>query len=82
MRTITLRGVAVGENRQEGLVKQLFDAEFQARKENELCFRCDEKYNFGHKCKAKEQRELRMFVVRENNKEVEVIEDDFERKKR
>lgn len=47
-----------------------------------MCFCCDEKYLSGHKCKAKEQRELRMFVVRENNEEVEIIkEDDFEKER-
>lgn len=47
-----------------------------------MCFRYDEKYHFGHKCKTKEQGELRIFVARENNEEVEIIEEyDFEKKK-
>ncbi|TYK04845.1 retrotransposon protein [Cucumis melo var. makuwa] len=64
MRTITLRGVTAGENRRERPGKRLSDAEFQAREDKGLCFRCDEKYHVGHRCKIKEQMELRMFVVR------------------
>lgn len=64
MRTITLRGVTAGENRRERPGKRLSDAEFQARGDKGLCFRCDEKYHVGHRCKIKEQMELRMFVVR------------------
>lgn len=71
MRTITLRRVTADENRQEGPAKRLSNAEFQARRDKGLCFRCDERYHAEHKCKAKEQRELRMFMVRENN-EVEL----------
>ena len=44
------------------------DAEFQARKKKGLCFRCNEKYSADHKCKIKELRELRMFVVVGENK--------------
>ena len=59
MRTITLRGVANGETK-EGPMRRLSDAEFQARKEKGLCFRCDEKYSHDHKCKMKDQKELQM----------------------
>lgn len=78
MRTITLRGVASGEtqNRREGTAKHLSDAKFQARKEKGLCFQCNEKYSHDHKCKAKEQRELRMFVVKAENEEFEIIEEE------
>ncbi|KAL0561468.1 hypothetical protein IC582_001896 [Cucumis melo] len=34
-----------------------------------------EKYSTDHKCKMKEQRELRMFVENNNNEELEIIED-------
>ncbi|TYK02488.1 ty3-gypsy retrotransposon protein [Cucumis melo var. makuwa] len=72
MRTITLRGVTAGDNRRKGPAKKLSDVEFQAHRDKGLCFRC----------KVKEQRELRMFVVRENDEEVEIIEDeDYERNK-
>ena len=41
--TITLRGVSSGETK-EGPTKRLSDAEFLARKEKDLYFRCNEKY--------------------------------------
>ena len=69
IRTITLRRSTTNENKKEGPSKRLSDAEFQARRENGLCFKCDEKYYSGHKCKAKETRELRMFLVRADNVE-------------
>ena len=40
-------------------MKRLSDAEFQARKEKGLCFRCNEKYSHDHRCKNREQMELR-----------------------
>ncbi|TYK05420.1 Ty3/gypsy retrotransposon protein [Cucumis melo var. makuwa] len=56
IRTITLRSHAPTENRREGTYKRLPDAEFQARKEKGLCFRCNEKYSADHKCRLKEQQ--------------------------
>ena len=58
MRIITLRGVVKETNRQEGPSRRLSDAEFQARCEKELCFRCEEKFYAGHRCKVKDQKEL------------------------
>ena len=77
MRTITLKGVTAGENRREGPTKRLSDAEFQSRREKGLCFRCEEKYHVGHRCKAKEQKELRTIVVKENREELEIVEEDY-----
>ncbi|KAA0033135.1 ty3-gypsy retrotransposon protein [Cucumis melo var. makuwa] len=74
-RTITLRSSNTGEARKEGSSKRLSDAEFQTRKEKGLCFKCNEKYLTDHKCKRKEQRELRMFVVTNNHEEFEIIEE-------
>ncbi|KAA0055708.1 protochlorophyllide-dependent translocon component 52 [Cucumis melo var. makuwa] len=78
MRTVTLRGVTTADNKREGLSKRLTDAEFQARREKGLCFKCEEKYYDGHRCKAKEHKKLRMLVVRENGEEFEIIEEDGE----
>lgn len=75
MRTITLRGNTVGEEKKEGPSKRLSDAEFQSKKEKGLCFWCNEKYSHDHKCKAKEQRELRMYVVKDDNEEFEIVEE-------
>ncbi|KAL0533794.1 hypothetical protein IC582_028065 [Cucumis melo] len=76
IRTITLRSFGPNENRREGTYKRLPDAEFQARKEKGLCFRCNEKYSANHKCRLKEQRELRMFVVTEGREEYEIVEEE------
>ncbi|KAA0063300.1 Ty3/gypsy retrotransposon protein [Cucumis melo var. makuwa] len=77
MRTITLREVATGENRREGPTKRLTDAEFQARREKGLCFRCGEKYHAGQRCKAKDSKELRMLLVKESGEELEIIEEEY-----
>ncbi|KAA0051392.1 ty3-gypsy retrotransposon protein [Cucumis melo var. makuwa] len=50
--------------------------EFQARKEKGLCFRCNKKYSADHKCKMKELRELRMFVVVGEKEEYEIVEEN------
>ncbi|TYK29109.1 ty3-gypsy retrotransposon protein [Cucumis melo var. makuwa] len=81
MRTIALKGVMARENWKEGRSKRLSNAEFQARREKGLCFRCNEKYSTNHKYKAKEQRELRMFVVKSDKEELEIIEKDEVEKK-
>ncbi|TYK19604.1 ty3-gypsy retrotransposon protein [Cucumis melo var. makuwa] len=76
IRTITLRGSNTNEVKREGTFKRLPDAEFQARKEKGLCFKCNEKYSAHHKWKMRDQRELRMFVVTDNNEEFEIIEEE------
>ncbi|KAA0054635.1 reverse transcriptase [Cucumis melo var. makuwa] len=48
-RTVTLRSSNAGEVRKKGSSKRLPDAEFKARKEKGLCFRCNEKYSADHK---------------------------------
>ncbi|KAL4036313.1 hypothetical protein IC575_005045 [Cucumis melo] len=78
MRTVTLRGVTAADNRREGPSKRLTDAEFQARREKGLCFKCEEKYYVGHHCKAKEHKEPRMLVVCGNGEEFEILEEDGE----
>ena len=76
VRTITLRSTANGEAKKEGPSKYLSDVEFNAKREKGLCFKCDEKYYSVHKCKDMELRELRMFVVHDDNVEEEIIEED------
>lgn len=53
----------------------MLDAEFQVRKEKGHCFRCNEIYYHDHRCKNRGQRELRMYVVRANDEEFEIIEE-------
>ncbi|TYK02029.1 Ty3/gypsy retrotransposon protein [Cucumis melo var. makuwa] len=76
MRTITLRSSNNAKIRKDGNSKRLPDAEFQARKEKGLCFRCNEKYSADHRCKMKELRELKMFVVKKEGEEYEIIEEN------
>ena len=66
-----------GKKKKNDPPKRLFDAEFQSPREKGLCFRCDEKYYAEHRCKAKEQEELRMLVVTENGEELEIVKEDF-----
>lgn len=75
MRTITLRGVATAGARREGSMKRLSDSQFHLREEKVLCFRCHEKNSMGHRCKVKDQRELRILLVHDNAEELEVFED-------
>ena len=75
IRTVTLQSSNANEVKKETNYRRLPDAEFQARKEKGLCFRCNEKYSADHKCKMKELRELRMFVVAGENEEYEIIEE-------
>lgn len=49
MRKITLRGVSTTTNKREGPSKRLSNDEFQARRDKDLCFRCDERYSVEHK---------------------------------
>ncbi|TYJ97524.1 transposon Tf2-1 polyprotein isoform X1 [Cucumis melo var. makuwa] len=75
------KNTANEEAKREGSSKRLSDAEFKAKREKGLCFKCDEKYYSGHKCKVPELRELRMFVVHDNNVEEEIIEEEDEEPK-
>ena len=51
--------------RQEIPIKRLMESELQARKEKGLCFKCDEKFSRGHRCK----KELRVLLVHEDEDE-------------
>ena len=37
-----------------GEVRRLSDKEYQHKREKGLCFRCDDKWTIGHKCRKKE----------------------------
>lgn len=43
--------------------RRLSEAEYQAKRAKGLCFRCDEKFTIGHRCKNRETRELRVLLV-------------------
>ncbi|RVX15868.1 Retrovirus-related Pol polyprotein from transposon 297 [Vitis vinifera] len=60
------RAVAVGEKtmsqRREIPIKRLTESELQARREKGLCFKCEEKFSPGHRCK----KQLRVLLVHED----------------
>ncbi|KAL4023262.1 hypothetical protein IC575_017013 [Cucumis melo] len=60
----------------ESPVKRLSDAEFRARLDRGLCFRCNDKYSPGHRCKTKEKRELMFFIMNEEDETEEVNSKD------
>ncbi|KAA0038326.1 Exosome complex component CSL4 [Cucumis melo var. makuwa] len=64
--TITLRRVTADENRQEGPAKRLSNAEFQARRDKGLCFRCDERYHAEHKYDYERNKEMKSLEVKED----------------
>ncbi|KAA0054180.1 transposon Tf2-1 polyprotein isoform X1 [Cucumis melo var. makuwa] len=70
-------GANANEGKAEVSTPMLADAEFKAKREKGLCFKCDEKYYSGHKSKEPELREIRMFVVNADNVEEEIIEEEY-----
>ena len=55
-------------------ILRLNDAELQQHREKELCYRYDEKFYPGHRCKRKE---LSVMVVQEEEMAEEEIEDEL-----
>ena len=53
-------------------VRRFSEAEIQKRREKGLCFKCDEKYYFGHVCKNKELQ----ILILEEEEEVSQIEQE------
>lgn len=41
--------------------KRLSEAEWKSKRDKGLCFRCDEKYTIGHKCKNKELQVMMIY---------------------
>jgi len=41
--------------------KRLSEAEWRAKRDKGLCFRCDEKYTIGHKCRNKELQVMMIY---------------------
>lgn len=46
--------------------RRLTDTELQAKREKGLCYRCDGKYTFGHRCP---NQELQVLIVKEEEEE-------------
>ncbi|KAL0545922.1 hypothetical protein IC582_015819 [Cucumis melo] len=51
------------------------DSELQARRDKGLCYRCDEPFSKGHRCKNKE---LRLCVVADDLEDVEMVDSAYE----
>lgn len=49
------------------------DVKAKEKRDKNLCFRCDDRYFHGHKCKA-EKRELNLLVVHEEEEEESKVE--------
>lgn len=61
--------------RKEGNYRHLFDKEFRSKLEKGICFRCDERYYPGYKCRFKQFRMMIASVEEEEREETEAIED-------
>ena len=46
-------------------MKRLSDNEFQATLDKGVCFLCNDKYSSKHSCKVKENRELMLYIAKE-----------------
>lgn len=53
-------------NRREAPIKRMTDIEWRSKREKGLCFRCEEKYTIGHRCK---NQELRVLLVQDCEEE-------------
>ncbi|XP_050947361.1 uncharacterized protein LOC103495179 [Cucumis melo] len=62
-------------------VKRLSDAEFRTRLDRGLCFRCNDNYSPGHRCKTKEKRELMFFILNEEEEAEEEHSKDEKEKR-
>ncbi|KAL4032139.1 hypothetical protein IC575_005203 [Cucumis melo] len=72
----TVQAKAVGGGgRREHPYRRWTDSELQARKEKGLCYRCDEPFSKGHRCKNKK---LHLFVVADDLDDAEMGEMEIE----
>ena len=65
--TIPIKGNYV---KREPPVKRLSDMEFRTRLDKGLCFRCNVQYSHGHWCKVRENRELMLFIMNEEENKI------------
>lgn len=64
--------------RREGPSIRINDVDFQLKRDRGLCFKCEEKFHVGHRCKTQAQKELRVLVAQENGEEdLAVIDEQF-----
>lgn len=74
MRSVTL-AEKVPFNKRETPVRRLFDSELQAKRDQHLCYRCDEKFFPGHRCK---NRELRVLLTSDDIQDTEMTKIEYE----
>ena len=60
--TIPIKG---NYQKSEPPIRRLSDVEFRSRLDKGLCFKCNEIYTPGHRCRVKEKRELLLFIMNE-----------------
>lgn len=66
-------------------IRRMSDGEYQNLREKGLCFKCDENFTVGHRCKTRETRELHVVLVNEEEEaivdhEEEILKDETEAK--
>lgn len=66
---------SISSEKAVGEFRRLSDAELQSRRAQGLCYRCDEKFSPGHKCKKKE---LSVLVTQVNEEEEDVGDNESE----
>lgn len=54
--------------------QKLTNSKIREKQEKGLCFRCDDRYFHGHKCKDKEKQELNLLIVNDEGLDDEVEE--------
>ncbi|KAA0038265.1 retrotransposon protein [Cucumis melo var. makuwa] len=64
--------------RGEPPVRRLSDSEFRARLDKGLCFRCNNKYSHGYRCKIKDNRELMLLIMNEEDKDEADVKEETE----
>lgn len=59
-------------------MRRLSDSEFRARLDKGLCFRCNNKYSHGYRCKIKDNRELMLLIMNEEDKDEADVKEETE----
>ena len=57
--------IKVNYQKSEPPIKRLSDAELRSKLDKGLCFKCNERYTLGHRCRVKEKKELMLFIMNE-----------------
>ncbi|XP_010541181.1 PREDICTED: uncharacterized protein LOC104814705 [Tarenaya hassleriana] len=65
-----------GVQEKKSTFKRMSDAEFEEKRKKGLCFRCDEKFFVGHRCKQKELQVILAEEITETGEELEEEQDN------